>query len=87
MNKKKIIFAGLFCTTLFVGLVGAPIPMTPFSVAEAHFMSSAEEHSVGRAAVEKGEEKYETSFDEDLAEIQERRLCFPVDIHICRIQW
>ena len=72
MNKKKIIFAGLFCTTFSIGLVGAPILMTPFSVAEAHFMSSAEEHSVGRAAVEKVEEEYETSFDEDIAEIQER---------------
>ena len=50
MNKKKIILTGILSTTLSIGLGVTPIPTASLSVAEAHFMSSAEEHSIGRAA-------------------------------------
>ncbi len=44
----------------------------PFSPAQAHFMTSAEEHEIGAAAAERTEEKYDVAWDDDIVEIQKR---------------
>lgn len=72
MNKKKIILTGILSATFSIGLGFTLAPNAICGVAEAHFMSSAEEHSIGQSAVQKVEAEYETSFDDDLAYIQRR---------------
>ena len=71
MNTKKkcmlamgLAFGMSLCTA---------VQPTPFvSSAAAHFMTSAEEHEIGRAAAEHFEEKNDVAMDDDLIEIQQR---------------
>lgn len=72
MNKKKIILTGILSATFSIGLGFTPVPNATFSTVEAHFMSSAEEHSIGQSAVQKVESEYDVAYDDDISLIQRR---------------
>lgn len=71
MNTKKkcMLAVGL---AFGMSLCAAVQPAPFVSSAAAHFMTSAEEHEIGRAAVERFEEKNDVAMDDDLITIQQR---------------
>ena len=72
---KKVVFAGMLGGIL---CFSNGLTVMNSSVVEAHFMTSAEERSIGQNAVAQVEQKYDTSVDDDLIEIQRRLiLCNP----------
>ena len=72
---KKVVFAGMLGGIL---CFSNGLTVMNSSVVEAHFMTSAEERSIGQNAVTQVEQKYDTSVDDDLIEIQRRLiLCNP----------
>lgn len=72
---KKVVFAGMLGGML---CFSNGLTVMNSSVVEAHFMTSAEERSIGQNAVTQVEQKYDTSVDDDLIEIQRRLiLCNP----------
>lgn len=72
---KKVVFAGMLGGML---CFSNGLTVMNSSVVEAHFMTSAEERSIGQNAVAQVEQKYDTSVDDDLIEIQRRLiLCNP----------
>lgn len=72
---KKVVFAGMLGGML---CFSNGLTVMNSNVVEAHFMTSAEERSIGQNAVTQVEQKYDTSVDDDLIEIQRRLiLCNP----------
>lgn len=72
---KKVVFAGMLGGML---CFSNGLTVMNSNVVEAHFMTSAEERSIGENAVTQVEQKYDTSVDDDLIEIQRRLiLCNP----------
>ena len=72
---KKVVFAGMLGGML---CFSNGLSVMNSNVVEAHFMTSAEERSIGQNAVTQVEQKYDTSVDDDLIEIQRRLiLCNP----------
>lgn len=72
---KKVVFAGMLGGML---CFSNGFTVMNSNVVEAHFMTSAEERSIGENAVTQVEQKYDTSVDDDLIEIQRRLiLCNP----------
>ena len=71
MNTKKkcMLAVGL---AFGMSLCAAVQPAPFVSSAAAHFMTSAEEHEIGRAAAERFEEKNDVAMDDDLITIQQR---------------
>ena len=68
-RKKYMLAVGL---AFGMSLCAAVQPAPFVSSAAAHFMTSAEEHEIGRAAVERFEEKNDVAMDDDLITIQQR---------------
>lgn len=68
-RKKYMLAVGL---AFGMSLCAAVQPAPFVSSAAAHFMTSAEEHEIGRAAVERYEEKNDVAMDDDLITIQQR---------------
>ena len=72
---KKVVFAGMLGGML---CFSNGLTVMNSNIVEAHFMTSAEERSIGQNAVTQVEQKYDTSVDDDLIEIQRRLiLCNP----------
>ena len=72
---KKVVFAGMLGGML---CFSNGLTVMNSNVVEAHFMTSSEERSIGENAVTQVEQKYDTSVDDDLIEIQRRLiLCNP----------
>ena len=72
---KKVVFAGMLGGML---CFSNGLTVMNSNVVEAHFMTSAEERSIGQNAATQVEQKYDTSVDDDLIEIQRRLiLCNP----------
>lgn len=72
---KKVFFAGMLGGML---CFSNGFTVMNSNVVEAHFMTSAEERSIGENTVTQVEQKYDTSVDDDLIEIQRRLiLCNP----------
>ena len=70
----------VFSMGLMFGLLLAAAQ--PFSPAQAHFMTSAEEREIGAAAAERTEEKYDVAWDDDIVEIQKRLIeCNPTQLN------
>ena len=73
MNTRKIAITGILGATLSIGVGVTPTPPNHLlSVASAHFMSSAEEYSIGQNAVTQVESEYEVQYDDDISYIQRR---------------
>lgn len=71
----------VFSMGLMFGLLLAAAQ--PFSPAQAHFMTSAEEREIGAAAAERTEEKYDVVWDDDIVEIQKRL----IECNLTQLNW